>query len=317
MKDLSILILLLGLIPILGACDASVGVDQSATAVPSSLKAFASGVKAVRVNLSNDSLTGSFQSPGTGPVPVTIPDGYPGAGSGAQYLPGVAAYRYFDPSGLSVTQKPSWIQNIEIGVPTTATSHICAGFGTGGTLDPMGFYRTSEADCLGASPPILNGTGGTQDSAFIRIILNRDNAYLGTQENLLLQVEYQATGANFNSLDTTAGTDPEAGLDQLWKIFLSDNLKYTSPRSPFSVFVPPNYACTSASCSGTSGASVDRGSPITVKQILVPLSSLSSRNVIQFSRVKGRINSLDSTPWISDAPLSVGVVFRSLTLIRM
>ena len=174
----------------------------------------------------------------------------------------------------------------------------------------------------------------------MRIVLNRDLTLLGSAENLMVQIEYQATGLHLN----TDGVDPspENNLDQLWKVFWNTSLASQSAPNVFSMFVPPNQAACLAGGSGTAGLSGStcvngyKGAPTTMKQIIVPLSAYSTLSVIQLSRLKGRINNTDtfpssapvnyvapffapstSTDCQADSPLCLGLVIRSVTLLRI
>jgi hypothetical protein len=162
---------------------------------------------------------------------------------------------------------------------------------------------------------------------FVRVILNRDTAYLGTQENIMLQVEYQATGLRTNS--DGISVNPEENLDQLWKVFWGQTLLAGTSYTPFSIFIPPNYTNWCSSGSGQLSASpvtcttpsASLSSPTVVRQMMIPISAYPKQTVIQLQRVRGRGDSdqpyLNSFCQFSDSPLCLGVVFRSLTILRM
>jgi hypothetical protein len=58
-----------------------------------------------------------------------------------------------------------------------------------------------------------------------------------------------------------------------------------------------------------------------VKQVIVPLSAYPSMSVVQLTRVKGRItqagNYVSTFCTSNNSPLCLGVVIRSITLMRM
>ena len=264
--------------------------------------------------------TGSFSAPSAVPTAMVIPSGYPGYDGASTYLPGVQPTQYFTADGSSALLKPDWLVDFQLGITSTSSSSACATFGGSGTFDAQDFYRISEADCGSVS----NGLGGGTDPVFARIVLNRDSSLIGTAENLMIQVEYQASGLHLNS--DGSSTNPEDDLDQLWKIFWNSTLGVSSIPKPFAIFVPPNYGACLDSGSGSSGAPGSctgsyKGAPVKVKQILIPLSAYPDMSVIQLTRVKGRINQtgnyVNSFCSSSDSPLCLGVVIRSITLMRL
>ena len=311
------------------------------TATTSSTSArFAGGSKAFKIITSNAGGTGSFSSFISGgtviPTTISVPIGYPGYAVGATYLPGVSANQYFDVDGTTVISKPSWLYDVQLGVTTNNPASACATFGGGSTYDISNFYRVSEANCGAAA----NGTGGNTDPVFMRVVLNRDTSVLGSGENLLIQVEYQASGIRLNS--DGVSLNPENNVDQLWKVFWKNSLASTSLAKIFSVFIPPNYgACASGgtytagapgSCTGTYS-----GAPTTIKQIIVPISAYSSLGVIEISRVTGRIKNTSffdppgntqpvnyvnaylggTAACLNDSPLCLGLVVRSIMMMRI
>ncbi|MBS1960250.1 MAG: hypothetical protein JST80_12305 [Bdellovibrionales bacterium] len=280
------------------------------------------GAKAVKVITSKTSLTGSYAVPGILPAVTPIPPTYPGYDGSTTYNPGLSAYQYFDVDGTTVIAKPSWLVDVQLGITSLTASSACATFGGPGALDVQDYYRTSEANCTVAQ----DGTGAGSDKVFARIVLNRDTTYIGYGENLLVQIEYQAQGLHLNSDGAAAGT-VESSLDQLWKVFWNSTLGAASPPKPFAVFVPPNYsACLQ---SGTLGAGAPgnctgsyRGAPIRVKQMIIPLSAYPTASVIQLSRVQSRISAAGPYNYVpsfcsADTPLCLGIVIRSITLMRM
>jgi len=322
----------------ISSCDTTTGTQETVLAVAPDTKPYAVGVRGVKIITSDDSVTGSFATPVSVPVPTTIPQGFPGYDGASVYRAGVSALHYFDPgsaNGTLLPSKPDWIRDVQLGITDwpDSGSATCATFGRSGATRPYDvdrFYRISERDCGGVNS---SGTvpGGTQDTAFIRIILNRDPVYLGSRENILLQIEYQATGLRFNPDPTVAGStnySPEDNVDQLWKVFWFSSLSQTTLPAPFSIFVPPVYASQAAQLSRY-------GAPVTTKQIMIPISAYPNQSVIQISRVRGRsddgfgssnagIGYIDTacddatvTPPISNSPLCLGLVIRSLTILRL
>lgn len=321
-------LLVVALSSVLHSCNAPVSVTDTASSLgqsttSSSGSRFASGTKAVKVITSKTSLTGSFTLPGVLPAVTPIPTTYPGYDGSTTYNPGVSASQYFDTDGTTVISKPSWLVDVQLGITSLTASSACATFGGSGSLDVQDYYRTSEINC--AAPQ--DGTGAATDKVFARIVLNRDTSYLGYGENLLVQIEYQAQGLHLNSDGLAAGA-VEDSLDQLWKVFWNSTLGSSSTPKPFAVFVPPNYSACLQSGTLDTGAPGNctgsyRGAPIRVKQMIIPLSAYPTATVIQFSRVKSRITATAPYDYVpdfctsNDSPLCLGIVIRSITLMRM
>ena len=274
----------------LQACNAPTGITETTNLVKTTAatsQLFADGVKGVKI-FTTVAVGGSFTAPASLPVSSAIPSGYPGYDGSTTYLPGVKATQYFSVDGGTLISKPSWLVDVQLGV-TTTTNSGCAAFGGAGGFDAQNFYRVSEPDCGAA----VTGTGGGTDPIFARIVLNRDQSVIGSAENLMVQIEYQASGLHLNS--DGVSVSPEDNLDQLWKVFWNSTLGVSDLPKPFSIFVPPNYAACLDSGTGAAGspgncAGSYKGSPIKTKQMIIPLSAYSTMKVIQFSRVKGRIN---------------------------
>lgn len=326
----------------MSACNGLTGVTEKSFQLPDTSTRFASGTKAVRVNLSNrpsataEEPKGSFRETDTALVPssTVIPDGYPGYDGSSAYNPGVSAAYYFDVDGSTPIAKPSWVRDIQVGYfnyPTdTDPDGRCSMFGDSSTSVSHAF-QTSEYNCHSKA----DGSGTGSDGTFIRVVLDRDQNYIGTKENLLIQLEYEATGLLLNpdqkdSADSTVSTstNPEQYVDQLWKVFSGASLASTATPTPFAMVVPPSHA---HHCSGGSGSSISCTGTVspttTVKQLVFPLTALTDKKYIQISRVRGGrryfsgardtgyYNSACTTP--SNNPHCLGVVFRSLTLIRI
>jgi hypothetical protein len=284
---------------------------------------FAPGLKAVKI-ITSVNAGGSFATPTATPVLTPVPSPWPGYDGGtAQYLPGVSPTTLYDLDGTTPILKPSWLRDFQLGITSTTASSACATFGGSGSADVSGFYRVSERNC----GSVANGTGDAgSDPVFFRAILDRDYTKFGSAENLLVQVEYQAGGLRPNTdLNGASFTNPEDGLDQLWKIFTNTSLALGSAGKPLSLFVPPNFAFCAANGTGNgpgSCAGNPSGAPITVRQFLIPLSANPDVTVVQFSRIKSRINASGSGNYVSsfctssDSPLCLGMVIRSVTLMR-
>ena len=327
------------------ACESPTSVKESIATVPISNQApvtslFVGGTKAVKIN-THDLLGGSFVSPAMLPGIVAVPANFPGSASNAVYLPGISATSFFDVDGITSIPKPSWLLDLQLGITALPGSSTCATFGGAGIEDANGYFRTSEIDCVASTN---SGTGSNlNDRAFIRVILDRGATSFGTAENLMMQIEYQASGIRLNS--DGVNLLPENNLDQLWKIFWNTTLAGSQAPNVFSVFVPPNYGACLNSGSGATSAPGNclngyTGAPITTKQIIIPLSAYPKLSVLQISRMKGRINNTDVFPGTApspgpvnyvvpffasspssncqaDSPLCLGVVIRSILLMRI
>lgn len=305
-------------------------VSSSSTSSSSSTR-FASGTKGVKI-VTTDTTGGSFGVPSATPTPTVIPSTYPGYDGTSTYLPGVSPATYYDLDGTTSISKPSWLLDFQMGISATNASGECAGFGTGAnSLDPAYFYRVSEFDCDSTScnGGSCNGTGGGSDPVFFRILLDRSTSYIGSAENLMVSVEYQASGLHLNS--DGSGATAEDNLDQLWKIYWNSSLAATATPKSFGVFVPPNYSACLSSGTGNTGSpgncpngtpNTYRGSPIKVRQFIIPLSAYPDLSVIQFTRVRSRITAAGLDNYVSDfcdsnEPLCLGIIIRSVTITRM
>ena len=322
------------------ACNGATSAQESLIASSvsqSSAVRFAGGPKSVKIITSNALLSGSFPSPTPAPALTPIPSPFPGSLQGAAYLPGNPATRFYDVDGVTSVAKPAWLLDFQLGTTSTTPNLACAAFGGNDNADASSFYRVSETDCGNT----VGGSGSNLDPVFIRIILNRNATSLGLGENLLMQVEYQASGLHLNT--DGISQNPEDNLDQLWKIFWNSSLAAGSVPNAFSMFVPPQYSACLESGSQTTGMPGNctagyRGAAITTKQIIIPLSAYPSMSVIQFSRLQGRINHSSSDQFTaspgdpvnyvksflssdaecaSNSPLCLGLVVRSVLLMRM
>ena len=312
----------------LTACQTPTSVVQTIKSIqaPSSASVlFASGTKGVKIITGTTAVGGSFTAPAGG-IPLStalIPTTFPGGDGVSTYTPGYAATSFFNLDGTAGS-KPSWLLDFQLGLTGIPGTTTCATFGGAGSLDVSGYYRTSEVDCAAAA----TGTGSGVDPIFARIILDRTQTQIGTAENLLVQIEYQASGLHLNSYGAATLND---SLDQIWKIFWNTTLAGGGAGSPFAIFVPPNYAACIPSGSGTTGAGGASdacaqvnylGASTKVKQFIIPISAYPTLSVIQLTRVQGRINTATSADvgtfcTSSDSPLCLGVVIRSVTIMRM
>lgn len=318
------LILLMGVLLAVSACKKIEAETSSLSSASSSSNLqFASGTKVVRINTSNAAMGGSFSSTLTSvPANTVIPTNYPGADGSSYYKPGVSAQSFYDVDGTTGMSKPSWLIDFQLGI-TGLTSASCSTFGSGSTLDPLNFFRVSESNCGSTAL----GTGSSlSDPAFFRIVLDRDTSKIGSAENLLIQVEYQASGVRLSSNGTNASV--ESNLDQVWKIFWKESLLNSASAYAFGLFVPPNFSSCISSGTSTAGSPGDcqdpnyRGSPIQTRQFIIPLSAYPNMKVIQFSRIRSKINDTIDPGYVpafctSADPLCLGVVVRSVTLMRI
>jgi hypothetical protein len=309
----------------LQACNSPTSVSEKVLSTTSqtalSSQRFAGGIKGVKI-VTGIGAGGSFTAPTTVPVATPIPSGYPGYTGATTYIPGVKAAQFYALDGTTIS-RPSWLFDVQLGITGISSVNTCAAFGGNGDRDAQDFYRVSESDCSATTV----GLGGNGDPVFARIILNRDATAIGSSENLMIQIEYQASSLHLNS--DGISSDPEDNVDHLWKIFWNSTLGVSSLPNPFSVFVPPNYAACLDTGSGMDGPGscnaaniAYRGSPVKVKQVIIPLSAYPTMSVIQLSRVKGRISS--NVPYVQNFcgfsgnnPLCLGMVIRSITLMRM
>lgn len=305
--------------------------QSSTTSTSASSVRFASGTKGVKI-LTNTTASGSYGAPTATPTPTVIPSTYPGYDGTSTYLPGISPTVYYDLDGTTGISQPSWLLDFQMGISSTSGSGQCAAFGTGlNDLDPANYYRVSERDCglTQCNGSSCNGSGTGTDPVFFRIILDRDTSVLGSAENLMVSVEYQASGIHLNSDGSSSAA--EDNLDQLWKIYWSSSLDATATPKTFGIFVPPNYsACIpgGASNTGAGGAgdacaqTTYRGAQVKVRQFIIPLSAYPTMKVIQFARVKSRITATGLDNYVSsfcatNSPLCLGIVIRSVTITRM
>jgi len=293
--------------------------SNSTTTTPTTVATIPDGPRAVKIIFKQDMTTGSFNSAPAG-----------GTLSGPGF--GHPAVRLFDTNDNLLTTWPSWLTRFEIGISgadnTKATDPNCARFsaalgetsevkcnfllanGTAsGSQFPCGgeglHYRVSEINC---------GSGSTNDDGvYLRAYLNR--GYLGPTENLLVVVEYAASGLNGVIADPTAcfnggSLAPEKCSDIVWKSFLKHMDNETI--QPFSILIPPvlNVDATTKA--------VDIGR--TTKQITLPLASDPTLRIFQISRMNGPLDPTTGpfkNACVDNSPKCVGVVFYSITFYRI
>ncbi len=299
---------------------------ETSSSSTSSLAAL-EGARAAKIVFRQSNPSGSFDA---APANGT----YPAPGSGH------AATRVFNADGSLLALSPAssswpkWLTRVEIGISGSAnpraTESDCARFATAtdetaqcdvGTPSAFlcgaasGLYRVSEYDCI--SPATTSdGNGGPEDPVYIRATFDRSK--LHSYENLMLVLEYSAavvtpptTGPNAcfsgGNLSLTQGCG-----DLNWNIYLKQNPYQIS--NPFLMLIPPAFSSMNA---------LRLGAGVATKQVYVPLSGDASLNVLQISRISTvNFENLDPDVCNSDAgdansPLCMGVIFYSLTLLRI
>jgi hypothetical protein len=334
------------------AGSSSPGTSAAETSGSSSLPG---GARAAKIIFTQSSSSGSFDSaPSTGTI------NSPGNGHQAKRVFN-ADGSLLASGGPTASAWPKWLSGVEIGISgasnSGAKSSDCARFtatnessnSTGcqkdsdrdGTADagttpcgaPDGYFRVSEYDCTKSSTLALNGNGGPTDGVYIRANFSRDTSSLGSNENILVTLEYSANFLN------SAASDPstcfqggvfhptrEGCSDQLWQIFL----KHTAYEvvQPYLMLAPaPTHVVDRAN--GHFG-----GNPGS-KQFILPLSGDASLSVLQISRIQGPKNeetpgAIESSDALStfcsrggdptqaaNSAGCVGMVFHSMTFIRM
>ncbi len=263
-------------------------------------------------------------------------------------LSGVSANTFFTTEATPQTlTKPSWLTAVRVSVGgsqnTSARKGACGGFSpTSGSTScsfpsvngpsvntfscrgPQKLYRVSEYDCAdisgGGVDSAVPGTGAMTDGVSIKIILNRDPSQLGSSENLMLVLEYQASGlaaaTQAGSCVDTQGNPllnhPDC-VDQAYQLFARPFGINTGILRLLTV-VPPAGGRVNA-------AEQSFGGPIQTRQMIVPLSTLSpSVNVLQLTRTFGLQDGSRrgfSATCHQDSPLCLGMIFHSLSIFRM
>ncbi len=247
---------------------------------------------------------------------------------------------------------PAWFKSLEIGVSgslnTAAPNPDCARFadssestlsncfiGPGPTPNtlpnpsacgaPAGQFRVSEADCAIANGSIqaaTTGSGGANDGIYFRAVFDRTN--LGSTENLLVVLEYASSSLNSApsnpSLCFTNGSfTPEKCSDFVWRTYLKRS--ESEVVQPYLLLVPPTFSAVL----GSNGILPNSGAGLATKQIFIPLASNAAYSVFQISRTQANFPSIQNLLNYCTAaaalpgrsPLCAGMVFYSLTLIRI
>ena len=330
---------------------------------------------AAQIIFTTNTTSGSFNAPtnaGTAPVP----------GLGLQ----VTRLFNPDGTALATATTdpnwPAWISSIEIGItgPTNtytlpgsltpfSTNPNCARFAStteapGGTNQALcafgsptnapcgaaaGTFRVSEADCNFGSDGNSKGTGigngsGT-DNVYIRANFNRAN--LAAKENILMVVNYAASGyypadpnptdcfTTYNSATESGFTvgagpwfspgsnlTPEACSDFAWKVFLHHGPAETAVQ-PLTTFVPPTFSYVAHNTNKTSAP------PNSTKQFIIPFSGDTGLTTIQLSRIFSTLKSSDvnfmnacdpSNGHLTtgaNSPICAGIIFNSITFFRI
>jgi hypothetical protein len=269
---------------------------------------------------------------------------------------GSAAWaRRFHPTsstGGSTTTPPPWLSGVSVTLAGTNNSGsrntACGNFAETGVSNstqcnfvantpsaqfacngPDQYFRVSEYDCadLGGTSPFANtaiaGSGLPTDPVAIKIFLNRDSSKLGATENLMVVLEYQASGLKMapkNAQSCLTGGEPQLSntdcVDHSYSLY-TRALNATTPHK-LQTLIPPQ---------GGKVNATDQtfGGPIQTRQIIIPLSSLDSdQTVLQISRTFGLPGSADpqydarfGTHCESNSPLCVGLVLYSISIFRI
>lgn len=212
---------------------------------------------------------------------------------------------------------------------TPAAEFVCNG--------PDQYFRVSEYDCadLGGTSPFANraiaGSGLPTDPVAVKIFLNRDATKLGATENLMVVLEYQASGLKMapkNAQSCLTGGEPQLSnadcVDQSYSLY-TRALNATTPHK-LQTLIPPQ---------GGKVNATDKtfGGPIQTRQIIIPLSSLDSdQTVLQISRTFGLPGPAPQpspspspspspgpfeTHCAPNSPLCVGLVLYSISIFRI
>ncbi len=339
----------------------SLNLNSSSTGTTSSVGAsptvsVPSGVKAIKIIL-QQSAGGSF-----GTTPTALSHGTPPApGSG---FPATQIFNtdgtVLATGGSSSASWPTWLSSFEIGISgtknTSSPNPNCAGFAsntesttancligpTGSTTSncgaPSGMFRVSEADCFLSPSSALAGTGGPSDGIYFRATFNRSSSALGSNENILVVLEYSAaavSSAPSNPANCFSGgtASVEACSEFVWRAYLKHSASETV--QPFLLLVPPTFSSlfpAGVTTLTAGAASQNSGIGFAAKQFILPLASDSTLTVLQISRTGGTYSgskatvgdaaynlyqncALGSLP--ANSPLCAGMVFYSITFYRI
>ncbi|MFN7684276.1 MAG: hypothetical protein ACK5QT_02570 [Oligoflexia bacterium] len=328
---------------------AAVGLCLLGVPLPAQAQSIPSGAKSVKIIFKQGS-NGSFGAVSastavTGLSTTTTPD----------LTGGYEASTFFttDATPASMT-RPNWLTGVSVTLAgssnTGALNPACGSFAStnAGSNDsdcgfdsnlncngPVGFYRVSEADCAnlissGAGAAIA-GTGLSSDPVAVKIFLNRSTAALGSTENLLLVIEYQASGLLGSPTNPGNCVDTNTGLP-LWSNDCADQAYTLYARTRNSndairlqTLIPPQGGRVIGT-PATAPTSFTFGGPIQTKQIIVPLSTLTGgQNVIQLSRsfglTHGGLRNFSSyclnPSGGGNTPLCLGLVLYSISIFRI
>lgn len=183
----------------------------------------------------------------------------------------------------------------------------------------MGSLQVSEADC---GPPTSDssltkngtiiGNGGPNDGFSIRVYFNRD-VNMGPTENILLTLQYQASGSigiapdKTSALNCNSATGIKDCPEMLYQVYLKNSP--TDVLQPFVMLIPPIHSPLNEL--GYTNRDY------TQKQIFIPLAAYPSVKVIQISRIFGLGEWAREKCGGTLSPRCLGVIFHSLTLHRI
>lgn len=299
------------------------------------------GPRAARIIFQQSYPSGSFDTSPTGGTPDT-------PGSGQQ------AMRVFNPDGsllasggTAATAWPQWLTSFEIGISgtsnTAAPNPDCARFAqlSESTANNCvftspftsynttcgagsGMYRVSEFDCTSTTLPSTKGNGGPSDGVYLRATFSRNTSILASTENLLVVLEYSASGVNpspqtpTNCFNNGVFDSTVAGCsDMTWNAYIKHSTSEVV--QPYLMLVPPVIGF--ANFTAQTG-----GSGVSTKQFYIPLASDPNLQVLQISRINALQNSstvqgasgpLFTTVCGPDSPLCVGMILYSITFYRI
>ncbi len=302
------------------------------------------GAKAVRINFRNAGGSASFPA-------------YSGSGTTMTGdTSGHKATAFFDATGSTSISKPAWLTDVyvSIGGSPGSAAGSCGGFtpvatsstcnlvpspyavppATGASFScdgPDSVYRISERGCLGSALNAPATPGSKDDSVAIKLIINRDTSVLGEGENLMVVVEYQASGLMGSPANPAACVDSGTGaplytdkdcVDQAYGLFIRqlDTVSPADIPARLQLLVPPQQGVVSAT---------NAGGTVQTRQVIVPLSSIdSAKSVIQLSRIFGLGKNSSGVPFgptrdfstrcaATDSPLCLGLIIHSITLYRI
>lgn len=229
-----------------------------------------------------------------------------------------------------------WLNTADILDPTKTWDHEFS-------CQPQAdYFQVSEWDCVN-SVSVPNGAGRPDDKVYLRATFSENTDYMTDSENILVTVEYEAAGlrtaesALDGSCDTGTIFDPSKCSGPSWQAFVSTTAKLNtlpvgvaSAGTPLGILTPPafNY--------GLAKSRLDSYG-LVKKQFIIPIAAMrntsQSISVFQLSRMAsqykavgagsdlfdaicGNVKDVGTTPY-GNSPLCVGVVFRSITFMRM